>query len=265
MMIEGPTIRTVLARVHQLMERAPIVSTERWQAQDVKNNPAAKTHELTWLHLHFPLMTESLDFYASALSPDLPWADNHFEERISGIPYNPQPSEATWPHGDGTNQTFREGDHHTHTYSERFWPRYAPAGRVESNHGIRYRYGDLSDLIDQMHYEPFNRQGILPIFFPEDTGYAHTGRKPCTLHYHFMRRDHYMDMEYSIRSCDYHRHFRNDIYLAIRLLLWMLGELRILDPQSWGRVKPRKLIMNVGSLHLFRNDYISLYGKGGAA
>lgn len=272
---EARPIRAILFDLFDAMRQAPRVATERWQAIDVRNNPAAETHELRWLHLHFDLAFRDLDYYVSVIKPDLPWADDHFAERVSGQPLNPPPSEAWWPHGQGANGTFKEGEQFNHTYPERFWPKYARMGQplgndargiprpgfgVSPHRGIQYEYGDLEDLVRQMLQEPFNRQGILPMFFPEDTGVANPGRKPCTLHYHFMRRGHVMDVEYSIRSCDYFRHFKNDVYFAIRLLLWMLDELNMRDQENWHHVRPGQLIMNIGSLHVFRNDYIKLYG-----
>lgn len=271
-------IRAVLFDLHDAMKNeSSIVRTERWQGLDVENNPAAATHELRWLHLHMQLPTLELEFYRNVLKPDLPWADDHFAERVSGAPLNPPPSEAWWPHGEGANGTFKEGELFNHTYPERFWPKYARTPeaswlptpnsvRVNAagsfpRHGIQYEYGDLWDVVLQMAKEPNNRQGILPVFFPEDTGVSNPGRKPCTLHYHFMMRDDIMDMEYSIRSCDYHRHFKNDVYLAIRLLIWMVMQLRIIDHDRWSKVWPGRLIMNIGSLHLFRNDYIARFGK----
>lgn len=285
-MTEAKTIRAVLFQLHEDMrDRSELVQTERWQGLDVENNPAAATHELRWQHLHMVLPTMTLDFYRDVLKPDLPWADEHFLERVNGAPYNPPPSEVRWPHSQGVNDQFKEGGLFNHTYPERFWPKYARTPitswyrdddslRVKAydthvdrqrpsppRRGIQYEYGDLEDLVLQMHKEPLNRQGILPMFFPEDTGIANPGRKPCTLHYHFMVRNRRMDVEYSIRSCDYHRHFRNDVYFAVRLLIWMIERLREMDQKSWQDVWPGQLIMNIGSLHLFRNDYIQRYGK----
>src|SRR5580765_1479613 len=42
-----------------------------------------------------PSTQEELARYTRA---NLPWAEDHFKERISGYPYNPAPSEAWWPY-----------------------------------------------------------------------------------------------------------------------------------------------------------------------
>lgn len=269
------TIRSMLFQLYEDMrDDSELVHTERWQGLDVENNPAAATHELRWQHLHMILPTTHLPYYQEVIKPDLPWADDHFLERVGGEPLNPPPSEVRWPHAQGVNDQFKEGGLFNHTYPERFWPKWArkgpmmgndgrgiprPGFGVDPHRGIQYEYGDLEDLVLQMNKEPLNRQGILPMFFPEDTGIANPGRKPCTLHYHFMVRNRRMDVEYSIRSCDYHRHFKNDVYFAVRLLLWMIDRLRGLD-SKWDDVGPGQLVMNIGSLHLFRNDYLRMYG-----
>ena len=46
--------------------------------------------ELLNYSLTYSLPTESLQFYRDQIQPNLPWADDHFEqERSSGVPLNP--------------------------------------------------------------------------------------------------------------------------------------------------------------------------------
>ena len=200
-----------------------------------------------------PLRHTKLKAYVADIKPDLPWADDHFAERVSGIPHNPPPSEAWWPHAT-SNDTFKTaGDKFSHTYPERFWPIQAGTKNFEKpNMGIRFRYGDLNDLIKLLVKEPLTRQAYLPIFFPEDTGAHHGQRIPCTLGYHFIRRGDYLHVVYYIRSCDFVRHFRNDIYLTVRLLLW------VLEQTKWQNVSPGTFVMHVTSLHCFVNDKAKL-------
>jgi len=161
---------------------------------------------------------------------------------------NPNPSHVRWPWWAGQDEKSKNKDGtFTHTYSERFWPHI----RCE---GIRYAFGDLDSLVHLLLKYPTTRQAYLPIFFPEDTGAVHGGRVPCTLGYHFLMRDGFMHVHYPIRSCDFVRHFRNDCYLTIRLLLWILDRLREKDPDHWGHVLPGMFSMWCGSLHVFLND-----------
>jgi thymidylate synthase len=122
-----------------------------------------------------------------------------------------------------------------------------------NNEGIRYSYGDLNDLVNLLMKDPKTRQAYLPIWFPEDTGAVHGGRVPCTLGYHFIHRDDYMDITYHIRACDALRHFVDDIYLAGRLLFWVLKNLERGDGY-WAHINPGKLIMHIGSFHTFYKE-----------
>lgn len=206
-------------------------------------------------HLLCCNVNPDLDVLKEQIQPNLPWADDHFMERVGGEPLNPPPSSDWWPFAQRGNKEFKEQDKFTHTYPERFWPRWAGSNVYkDGNRGIRYRYGDLNDVIKLLVREPLTRQAYLPIWFPEDTGAVHGGRVPCTLGYHFMRRGNELHMFYTIRSCDFVRHFRDDIYLTCRLLLWVLNELKESDPKTWDEVVPGDLTMHIYSLHIFTAD-----------
>jgi thymidylate synthase len=201
-----------------------------------------------------PILSESIDHWQSDIDPDLPWADDHFNERVSGQPLNPPPSEAWWPHAEKSNGKFKSDDKFSHSYPERLWPK-----SVHSPVGIRFEVGDLNDVVNLLHKDPYTRQAVVPLWFPEDTGAVHGQRVPCTLFYRFIMRNDQMHVTYSIRSCDYYRHFRNDCYFTVRLLLWVLDQLRGRNPE-WVTVRPGLMRMDIGSLHIFENDYIKLFG-----
>jgi len=59
-------------------------------------------------------------------------------------------------------------------------------------------------------------------------------------------------MNYTIRSCDALRHFRNDVYLTCRLLQYVAGELNLMV----GEVN--FIIFN---FHVFKNDLFALKKK----
>lgn len=167
------------------------------------------------------------------LNPNLPWAKDHFLERIGGVPLNPPPSSSHWPFANKDNEQFKKDKIFDHTYPERFWPKYAGEispgiglfsqedfKRVNNkiiNRGIRFEYGDLGDVINKLIDDPDTRQAYLPIWFPEDTGKASTVRVPCTLGYHFMIRDYRLDIKYIMRSTDMLRHFQDDLFMAYLL------------------------------------------------
>lgn len=59
---------------------------------------------------------------------------------------------------------------------------------------------------------------------------------------------------YYIRSCDFMRHFRDDVYMAARLTQWVCSQL---DPNRGSDVswpQPGSLTMHVGSFHVFAGD-----------
>jgi len=152
------------------------------------------------------------------------------------------------------------------TYQERFWPKYAdatPEARKSFeklgdvwNGGIRYDLGDLDDVIRQLSENQLTRQAYLPIFFPEDTGAVHKQRIPCTLGYLFNIYNGKLHCTYYIRSCDAFRHFRNDIYLTMRLMDHIRTKINTRLPLG-------DLHMHIAHFHVFENDRFPLNKKEG--
>ena len=226
-----------------------LVQTERWQGIPSPDD----MHEVmnTSFQAFIPATLEELK---NEVKPNLPWADDHFEERIGGNPLNPPPSNEWWPFNQKKNEEFKKDEKFSHTYPERLWPKYASEVPNSVMEGIRYEYGDFGDVIDLLQREPFTRQAFLPMWFPEDTGSVHGERVPCTIGYHFMRRGNYLHIVYYIRSCDYLRHFRDDIYMACRKIHWVLETLKERDPEKWEDVVPGYYAMHITSLHCFNKE-----------
>jgi hypothetical protein len=145
-----------------------------------------------------------------------------------------------------------------HSYAERYWPKHA-GGSTDVRRGIRYNYGDLNDVVNLLVKNPGTRNAYLPVWSFEDTGVVHGGRTPCTIGYLFRMRENRLSVFYDIRSCDFVRHFKDDVYLTIRLLLWVLQQLRTRDPR-WDQVKPGTFQMHIGSFHIFENDWRGAIG-----
>jgi len=261
------------------LSSADEVNVGRWQGISTVDKPDLVTRELQDVSFTVRI-PHSLEALQAELKPNLPWADDHFEERVSRVPSNPGEQYKNWPwwHGQ-VDETLTYSKHHepgqfTHTYQERFWPKHAHhwdnrkgkciggegcPGKAWRGSGIRYGWGDLDDLVQLLLREPYTRQAYLPIFFPEDTGAVHGGRTPCTLGYHFMLRDGKLSVKYLIRSCDFVRHFRDDVYLACRLLLWVLDELKEVELRSdhkqvWVDVNAGDFTMFCSSLHYHKGD-----------
>jgi hypothetical protein len=239
----------------RLYNHGYVVKTEKWQGIESPDDMwETMNHSFQFFIPH------TIDELVSEVRPNLPWADEHFEERVGKLPVNPPPSHANWPFARKNNEQFGGNDQFSHTYPERIWPKKAPINPETGNlvkqklKGIRFDYGDFDDVIALMRKEPFTRQAFLPIWFPEDTGTVHGERVPCTIGYHFMRRGENLHIVYYIRSCDYVRHFRDDVYMACRKLMWMLDILKRRDPNKWLHVTPGYFAMHITSLHCFNNE-----------
>jgi hypothetical protein len=280
--------------VERILE-APQVKTEKWQGISVVDNPAAVSYELRNVCFECPLLgVEDLAHWREDTGANIPWADDHFLERVSGLPLNPGTQWANWPWASSADKfrarTEGEAAAFNHTYMQRLWPKWAGhfgdssynqalpmtngSRRQPSRQdwygnpprrGVYQSYGDLQDLIELLVKEPFTRQAWIPLFFPEDTGIGDGGRKPCTLGYQIMVRMNGTTPQahiwYPLRSCDLVRHFPDDCYLAVRLLLWIIWECRKRDPKFWDTVEPGSYAMHVTSLHIFENDKRTLGGK----
>lgn len=261
-----PTFRSAIDAARQrVIDVGQWVAGDQWQSQDVRGKPDMVMREVLNFSFQVPVSGEDLNALRRDIAPNLPWADDHFAERVGGEPLNPGVQWSKWPWGNSADK-FRNlpGGKFSHTYMERFWPKFADytdGGKLgdndsipaEARSGIRAAYGDLNDVVEHLVKHPLSRQAYLPVWFPEDTGVAHGERVPCTLGYHFIMRGDHLHTTYYIRSCDVIRHFQDDIYLAVRLKLWLLKKLRETDP-AWKKVVPGFFVMHVTSLHAFKND-----------
>lgn len=256
------------------------IEQERWQSTRSPDN----TWELLNHSFGF-IIPDNVELLRGEVKPNLPWADDHFWERVGGEPLNPPPSSDWWPFatkkaevsgiGSGKamgpiqyNEEHKKGGIFSHTYPERFWPKYANKVLVDANKGgtnlhwgIRFKYGDYSDIVRLLANDPSTRQAYLPIWFPEDTGVVHGERVPCTLGYHLIIRNKKLHIIYYIRSCDIIRHFRDDIYMACLLVYDVIGRLKKLlndlenPTNEWVMgIEPGSFTMHITSLHCFLNE-----------
>lgn len=255
---------------HRLLAADPVHVGE-WQSQ--KDVTAANTtYEIR--NATFEMQMPQFPAEAAALvGANLPWAEDHFQERVSGQPLNPPPSNAWWPFNVNGNALHKADEQFSHTYPERYWPKFANIGETRPNgrqvfvphNGVRYEYGDLDDVVRLLQRSPYTRQAYLPVWFPEDTGSASGQRVPCTLGYQFLIREgafgKRLHVTYLMRSCDYMRHFADDIYMTIRLAHWVRDRLQDDDrEQTFAGMTLGTLHFSAGSLHIFESDRVALAG-----
>jgi thymidylate synthase len=259
---------------HALLDMGDRVEVPTWQSLDVRGKPQGTTVELENVVLqgwYVPTTVEALQLKAT---PNLPWAENQFLERVAGKPLNPGETYKEWPWYRGNVEQHKEQGKFSHTYMERYWPK---GSTILKPDGLRTppvpakSVGDLNDVVRLLAREPTTRQAYLPVWFPTDTGAVHGERVPCSLGYLFLLRDGKLNITYYIRSCDFLRHFRDDVYMTARLCQWVLFELQKYgdgvtpgSPDFWDDVMPGRLTMHIGSLHVFAGDLPKLrreYGR----
>lgn len=254
-----------------------VVHTDKWQSVDISENPNAKMVEV--LHHSFVAkIPETLAALRCACLPNLPWADDHFQERVCGQPINPGLEWANWPWAKSADG-HRQEEMFNHNYMERYWPRDAgkvpvPTTTAEEyelgmyhynekkmpHFGIRGPVGDLNDVVHTLALDPTTRQAYLSIWHPEDSHHGNKGRKPCTLGYHFIMRKGKLDIRYDIRSCDLFRHFGDDIYMTVLLAQWVLEQCKGIS-DKWENVTLGNISMNITSLHMFIGDYQQMFKR----
>ncbi len=275
-----PNFAMLIDSLKEKMKYAPEVRGNKWQSIDVSKKPEMRMRELLNVSFQVSLAwNESIEAFQNDIQPNLPWAEDHFLERVGGEPLNPGVQWANWPWALSADKFRTENSKFSHTYMERYWPKeagghYHDAALKERYrhplHGIRYAYGDLDDVVNHLLGDPLSRQAYLPVWFPEDTGTVHGERVPCTLGYHWIQRSGSIHTTYYIRSCDFVRHFRDDLYLSVRLTLWLLKQLRerepVVDPNMqpqdafWNNVKPGLFTFHCVSMHMFQNDWQQMFG-----
>lgn len=255
---QGMTFADMVGRLLEDFSGAALpVDVGQWQGLDVKGDTSKVTWELREAVLGLR-MPDSIEAAQLEYSPNLPWAEDHFQERVGGKPLNPPPSNAWWPFAQAGHEAHLRGGKFSHTYPERFWPQYADLdGGLDlwadprPRQGIRFRYGDLDDVVQRLVANPYTRQAYLPVWFPEDTGAPDGERVPCTLGYHFMVRQDMVHVTYHIRACDFMRHFRDDVYMAVRLGQWVRDQL---EERAGLWLQMGDLTMHIGSFHIFEGD-----------
>lgn len=233
-------INSVIKQAHlSLDSRGYLVKSKKWQAIDSPDSLLEVDN--LWLKMDIPESPEEL---ARETKANLPWAEDHFQERIDPkANKNPGFQYQNWPFYKPSehNDKFRaEGEGlFSHTYMERFWP----DKTIKGTGAMGYNFGDFGDLIDRLKDDPFTRQAFFAIWHPQDQNNDGV-RLPCTIGYHFMIRQGKLNITYLIRSCDIFRHFRNDIYMTARLAQYVRDEVNPF-------LKMGELNMWIGSLHCF--------------
>lgn len=164
------------------------------------------------------------------LKPHQPWADTEFEDRISPEIQNPGNAWKTLPE----------------IWEPMMETQHMEAGLVA--HRFSYTYNErmlhqLGVILNELGLNPNSREAHLAIWNPSlDPPRIGRRRVPCTLGYQFLIRDGKLNMVYLQRSCNFPKHFQDDVYLARKLQEWVAGKLGVV---------PGGFSHWIGSLHIF--------------
>jgi len=227
--------------IRVLLYRKEINNPNKWQAVEIKD----PMYEINNVFLDMDIC-KSIDVLSLETKADLPWSEDHFQERLNGAS-NPGEQYKNWPYysKETDDNRFRTNGLFSHTYQERFWPL-----KVSGN---RFKMGDWNDIKDRLSSDATSRQAFFSIWHPEDHSNNNV-RLPCTIGYWFNVRNNELNLTYLIRSCDARRHFRNDIYMTQRLAMDMLESIN----KTNKNVSLGKMTMWIGSFHCFVSDVYSL-------
>jgi thymidylate synthase len=200
--------------VDDLYVNGKAVVSEKLQAQKVENPMLEIINRFYQCE-----MPETKEELALLCLPDLPWSEDHFQERVCGEPLNPGKEYLNWPYYNKTqsdDNLFKSRGFFNHNYMERYWcdKNLIGTGKAQEH------FGDLDDIIERIKNDRSGRQSYFSVWEPNDHA-NDSERKPCTLGYWFLVRDGKLHLTYHIRSCDIRRHFRNDLYMTIRLAQWV--------------------------------------------
>lgn len=238
------------------------VQADQWQST-AQVDPMKQVIEFEFCTVVYNMPPDELNAVAE-LKPNLPWAEEHFLERVSGEPLNPPPSHVNWPFAQGANDLHMANEKFSHSYPERLWgskrwitpePDVLGAFSGEPLKPI----ANLNDLCRLLRDYPTTRQAYIPIWWPIDGKMAEKERVPCTIGYHFLLRDGMLHCHYFMRSCDAMRHLPDDLYMATRLTQWICYQLNEVAELAGGRqnspdYQPGQLVMQITSLHIFEGD-----------
>lgn len=206
--------------VRDLGERGTRVHPETMQDVYVADSPDFETVELTD---YTYCVLDSQDF--TDLNPTQPWADLEFSERISGEIINP--GEAWHTRKEVWEEFLERSGRFAYTYPERY---------------LRQPHNIAAELLEHPH----SRQLFLGMWQPDiDPMRMGHRRVPCSLGYQFLYRDEHLHITYFQRSADFANHFRNDVYLACRLLAWVADRARMV---------PGRFTHHITSLHVYEKD-----------
>jgi len=128
----------------------------------------------------------------------------------------------------------------------RVWEQYLHDGIFQYTYSERLRE-QLAYVIRELRRNSNTRQAVLTIYdrYQDMMNWGGKARVPCSLSYQFIIRNRKLRLIYSMRSCDFLKHFAADVALALLLQGEIAKELKL---------NPGTFTHFLGSLHAFHGD-----------
>ena len=131
------------------------------------------------------------------------------------------------------------------------WSQFLHNGKFAYTYNERIRE-QLPIIMENLRLNPNTRQAIVTLY-DKDRDLNNVGGKariPCSMYYQFLIRPisgkAYLDVLYTMRSCDFYTHFIYDIVMTMLLRDFVANRLN-LDPGKFSQF--------IGSLHIYRKDW----------
>lgn len=218
-----------------LAEMGIEVHTKTMQNKYIEKNEEYSTKELQFYSYTILNPWDDMDTLGDQL-PNKAWAVAEWYERKSGILLEPiNPGEAYKLRNDVWKEFLNKNGKFDYTYSERF----------AHNQQVK-------KVIEALKRDPLSRQAYISVWDVYDTDYLGTAvsRVPCSLGYLLQYRQGKLNMEYSMRSCDFGTHFKNDIFEALMLQAY-IGEQTGLELGNF--------IHHIASFHIYKKDIKNVF------
>jgi len=230
-----------------LKELGKLSKRQSWQGKDAADADRELVRELT-------------NYQYTVLRPgvaDLPrvnreWADAEFKERVSWDHINP--GEAWKKRQEVWFELLEEDGGFSYSYNERL-----------QYHG---ECGGILDIVELLVQDPTTRRAYLTVWYPGDPFLAQNHRAPCSLGYFFQAEGDQLNMTYYMRSCDWSRHFQDDVYLALALRHHIIEQYNEAVDDEKGAsggdsdkpyFKGGSFTHNIANLHVFEKDVAHVF------
>lgn len=208
----------------ELSEMGIRYQTDTVQDQYVGDNPDFETLEL--LSYSYCIQNyNDLENLLSHMKVNETWVHAEYEERLNFELVYKNPGQAWKKNCD-------------------FWNKYLRNGKFSYSYPERWQ-AQIPYVIDELKKFPNTRQAIISMYesTKDINNWGGIDRVPCSLTYQFIKRDGVLHVIYNQRSCDYTLFYASDVYLTIRLMIFIAEQIG---------AKPGYLYHNLGSLHCFK-------------